>query len=118
MMEFQTLFCERFGCASSEYQQRAFRACLYWHAKPFASVLRKLNPDFFKEDFEFIRYLGQTNGGREARANAADFRDGARRSFLRNTLRIRVSGRKAARLAQKLFADARQKPPTGCQPMP
>jgi hypothetical protein len=116
--EFQLLFCERFGCVLGEYQARAFRQCLYWHAKPLAPVLLKLNPNFFAEDFKFIRYLGEASGVREARANAADFRDGARRSFLRNTLRIRVSGRKAARLAQKLFADARQKPQTGCQPMP
>jgi hypothetical protein len=107
--DFQLLFCERFGCPASEYQERAFRECLYWHAKPLAPVLRKLNPDFFREDFEFIRYLGQTNGGREARANAADFHEGTKRSFLRNTLKLRVSGRKATRLAQKLFLETRRR---------
>jgi len=107
--EFQILFCQRFGCPLGEYQERAFRQCLYWHAKPLAPVLRKLNPNFFAEDFKFIRYLGDANGMREARANAADFRDGVKRSFLRNTMKIRVSGRKATRLAETLFLEARRR---------
>src|SRR5262245_37569598 len=108
MPEFQTLFCERFRCPLSEYQEKAFWECLYWHARLFAPVLRRLKPDFFTPDFDFIRYLGNASGFREARANAADFRDGARRNFLRNALKIRVSGRKAARLAQRLFSEAPQ----------
>jgi len=64
-------------------------------------LLRKLKPDFFAEDFKFIRYLGEAIGSREVKASAADFQDAnfARRTFLRTSLRIRVSGRKAARLA-------------------
>jgi hypothetical protein len=106
--EFQLLFCERFGCPICEYQERAFRQCLYWHAKPLAAILRRLNPDFFAEDFKFIRYLGEADEVREASANVADFRDGTKRTFLRNTMKIRVSGRKATRLAQQLFSDARR----------
>ena len=107
--QFQSLFCERFGCPPSEYEERAFKQCLYSHAKLLAPVPRKLKPDFFAADFKFIRYLGEVSGSCEAKANAADFQDAnfAGRSFWRTTLRIRVSGRKAARLARRLFSETR-----------
>lgn len=109
MQQFQALFCEQFGCLPSEYEERAFRHCLYAHARFLAPSLRGLNPDFFSQDFAFIRYLGEATGMREARAQAADFQDAnrAKPSFLRTGLRIRVSGRKAGRLAQRLFVRGR-----------
>ena len=108
--EFKVLFCDRFGCPHSEFENRAFKELLYWHAKPLASMIRRFNPGFFDEDFRFIQYLGDASGLREAKANAADFKDSnaARRSFWRTGLRIRVSGMKATKLAHRLFArDAR-----------
>ena len=107
VQQFQYLFCERFHCPRSEFEERAFRECLYSHAKLVAPVLRKLKPDFFAEDFRFIRYLGEATDSREMKACAADFQDAnfARRSFLRTTLRIRVSGRKAARFAKRLISE-------------
>ena len=104
--EFKVLFCERFDCPPSEFENRAFRELLYCHAKPLAPVIHKLNPEFFDEDFKFIQYLGDASGLREAKANAADFKDAnaARRSFWRTGLKIRVSGMKATKLAHRLFA--------------
>ena len=63
-------------------------------------------PDFFKEDFKFIRYWGASTGVRETNADLMNFRDAnlGRPSFWRTTLKIRVSGRKASRLAQQVFA--------------
>lgn len=104
------MFCHRFNCPASEYEEMAFRACLYWHARPLAPVLRRMKPDFFAEDFRFIRYLGEATSVREAKANAADFRDTnlARPSFWRSRLKIRVSGRKATGLAYELFSGAQR----------
>src|SRR5258708_1194938 len=104
--DFKALFCEHFGCPPSEFENRAFRELLYWHAKALAPVVRKLKPEFFTEDFRFIQYLGETSRLREAKANAADFKEAnaARRSFWRTGLRIRVSGMKATKLAHRLFA--------------
>jgi hypothetical protein len=104
----QELFCERLSCSSKEYENRAFRVLLYGHAKFIAPALRRLRPDFFDEDFRFIRDLGAASDLREANASAADFQDrnGARRSFCRSRLRIRVSGLKAIHLAHELFEQA------------
>jgi hypothetical protein len=69
-------------------------------------VVQKLNPDFFAEDFNFIRHLSVATNWREAREDVIDFREAhaSRRSFLRTGLKIRVSGRKASKLVQQLFA--------------
>ena len=71
--ELRVLFCQRFGCPPSEYEERAFRECLYWHAKFLAPLLRRVKPEFFSEDFKFIRYLGAATNVREVKADAADF---------------------------------------------
>ena len=103
---FQELFCRRFDCPPSEYEERAFRECLYAHARLLAPLLRKMNAELFKPDLSFLHYLGEATDLREVRANLADFRDtnSRRGGFWRKGLRIRVSGRKAGRLARELFA--------------
>jgi len=84
-----------------------FRRCLYWHAWLLAPLLRRLNPDFFTEDLRFIRYLGTSTGLREVSLDLMSFRDAnlGRRNFWRTALKLRVSGRKAGKLAEKLFAE-------------
>ena len=103
---FQFLVCQRFHCPSSEYEARAFRKCLYWHARLLAPVVRRLNPDFFTEDFKFIRYLGASTDLREAGVDLMNFRNAnlGKPSFWRTTRKIRVSGRKASCLARRLLA--------------
>jgi hypothetical protein len=75
-----------------------------------AAGFRTMKPEFFAGDLKFIINLGAVTGLREASAEARDFQDAnrARPSFLRTGLRIRVSGRKATRLAQVLFSEARR----------
>ncbi len=106
---FKCLFCERFHCADSDYEERAFTECLYLHAELVSHVVRKLRPDFFAPDFKFIRHLGMATGTEEAASDALDFQDAnkGKRSFLRTGLRIRVSGRKGFALAQRLFWENR-----------
>ena len=104
--QFRELFCERFNCPISEYRDRAFRKLLYWQARPFAGILRLLVPNFFFEDFKFIESLGNAMDQREARADAANFHDANSyaKGVLRGSLKFRVSGRRAMRLARGLFA--------------
>jgi hypothetical protein len=108
--EFKSLFCDRFKCSTPEFEERVFRLCLPWYARLLAPVVRKANPDFFAEDFRFIRYLGAATSGREANSEMLGFQDVNRtkRSLFRTALRIRVSGRKAVGLSQQLFAGARR----------
>ncbi len=106
--QFKVLFCERFGYPLPEYEERAFRRLLYGHAKPFAWLLRLLSPNFFLEDFKFVAALGAAVDSKEARADAANFHDVNKyaKGVLRTSLNLRVSGRKALRLAHEIFGAA------------
>ena len=108
--QFQSLFSQRFRCSPSAYELRAFRKCLYWHAKLLAPVLRRLNPDFFAHDFRFIRHLGESTSLQEVTVDLLSFRNVnvGRPSFWRTGFRLRVSGRKASRLAHELFRAERE----------
>ena len=108
--EFRSLFCQRFHCPAAEYEKRAFLKCLPWHARFIAPVLHTLNPACFELDFRFIRDLGATTGWRDVNFEVASFQDvnRARRSLLRTGLRIRVSGRRAAQLAERIFPTTRR----------
>jgi hypothetical protein len=109
-LPFKSLFCEKFGCPPAAYEERAFRKCLYWHARFLAPVIRTISPDFFFEDFKFIRYLGDSLGVRDATVDIRNFSDVNRRNleFLRTDLKIRVSGQKANRLVHQLFQRAQE----------
>jgi len=109
-LPFKTLFCERFKCPPEEFDERAFRMVLYWHARVLAPVLRIISPNFFLEDFNFIRYLGESLDVRQAKVDVLDFKDLDRKHWrlLHSGLRIRVSHRKARRLAFQLFGQAGQ----------
>jgi len=102
---FERLFCERFGCLSTQYENRVFRELLYGRAKIVAPVLRGLKSNCFAEDLKFIRYLGQATDLQEANACIADFQDSnnVSRNFWRSRVKIRMSGRKATELARQLF---------------
>jgi len=103
--QFQVLFCQKFKCALSDYEKRVFRQLLFRRAKLLAPVICKLRRELFAADFKFIRALGEASDLREAKAAAGDFQSMniARKSFLRMTLKLRVSGAKATTLAQQLF---------------
>ena len=110
---FRSLFCERFDCAPSEYEDRALTKCLYWHARFLAPLIRMLSPDFFRIDLKFIRYLGESTGMREALEDRGNLRHANRSNpgFFRTTCRIRVSGSRATRLAETLFEHDRERSP-------
>src|SRR5258708_38368380 len=63
--QFQILFCDRFECPPSEYEERALRELLYSHARLVVPIIRKMRPDFFNQDFKFIRYLGTADDFQE-----------------------------------------------------
>ena len=104
----QDLFCQRFRCSEQDYEERAFRLCLYWHARWLVPALRVINPGLFESDYKFIRYLGAATDWQEAKTDVNNFYvlNEGKPSFLREAFRLRVSGRKATKLARQLLAEA------------
>ena len=70
--------------------------CLYPHARPLASILRRLVPGYFVKDNQVIKYVGLATDANDVRTEVATFQetDHSRWRFLRRTLRLRVSGRR------------------------
>lgn len=103
--DLKSLFCERFNCPPSEYEKRALRKCLYLHARMIAPLLRWLNPGCFERDLVFIAYFGRAKNWQEVTAEVAalHYQDRTKPRFARNALRLRISGRKAGKLAAKFF---------------
>ena len=104
--DFKSLFCEYGGCAPEDYDERAFRACLYWHARMLAPLIRVVSPKYFERDLALIRYLAAAPGRRHAMNELAAYMEAndSKGGFVRKFLRIRISARTASILIGSLFA--------------
>lgn len=107
-LPFKSLFCDKFGCPPADYDERAFRKCLYWHARLIAPLLRVIKPGFFREEFKLIEYLGEAVGVREATADLMEYSllNRGRGRFLQTAFKLRISGRKASRVVFQIFQEA------------
>jgi hypothetical protein len=103
--DLRSVFCERFKCPPSEFEKRAFRKCLYFPAKLTAPLLRWLDPDWFERDLVLIRHLGDAKNWQQVMAelDAFHYREHLQPRYARNVLHLRVSARKANKLAFGLF---------------
>ena len=104
--DFKSLFCQHYGCSPEEFEERAFRACLYSHARLLAPLIRAVSSKYFERDFALIQYLATAPGRRHAMNELAAFMEAneSKGGLLRKTLRIRVSARKTTNLLGQLFA--------------
>ena len=98
---FRTVFCERTHCDDLSFEQALFWRGLYRHAIPFAFVIRFVAPRFFRDDLDFIRFLGVDATMEEIREDIDRFEYGnrVRRHWLRTGLRIHLDSARIERLA-------------------
>jgi len=103
--DLRSVFCEKFKCSEAEFEKRAFRKCLYFPAKLTAPLLRLFEPNWFERDLLLIRHLGNAKTWQQVMAelDAYHFREHLKRSYARTVLHLRVSARKANKLASELF---------------
>ena len=100
------LVCSEFKWREADYEGEVFRVCLYPHARLLARVLRKMSPHLFDDDLRLIRHVSDSVSSRDIDMELTYFQDELKRSrnVLRKHLKMRVSGRKLARLASHAFA--------------
>jgi hypothetical protein len=105
--DFRTLFCKRYQCQPSEFEEQAFRMCLYWRARILAPFITAIRPRYFERDLLLIRYLAKAPGRRDAQNELAAHIEAndARGGFARKMLRIRISARKVNSLLWRLFEE-------------
>ena len=91
-------------CDNSAYLRRVFWRALPRVALPLAGFVWLLRREFFERDMALIRELGQTRDATEFYILIEQFRDETIRTggWLRNSLRLRVSGRRLRRLRWEL----------------
>jgi hypothetical protein len=82
-----------------------FRELLYPHVRWLALVLRPLRPGLFRQGFLFLHHFGEAQGMLEALAEVRAYSHeyASHHGRLRRALKFRVSGRRAVRLAGRLF---------------
>ena len=104
-MTFREACCQHFKWESKVFEEMIFRRCLYLHARPFGWLLRCFNRSFFQSDLEAITSLGEATGVRELMSEMGAYRYDyqLRKSFIRNKLRIRISGERIVRLGAQVF---------------
>lgn len=91
-------------CDEPAYLRRVFWRALPRESLPVAACVWLVRHEFFHRDFALIRELGQTRDATEFYILIEQFRDETIRSggWLRNTFRLRVSGRRLRRLRWEL----------------
>jgi hypothetical protein len=104
--DLRTAFCAQTRCAASAFERTFFWRGLYRHAVPLAFCLRILAPRFFREDEEFIRWIGRDGSLTEVEADIERFRysNRVRPHWLRTGLRIHLDPVRIWAWAQRCLA--------------
>jgi hypothetical protein len=103
-VEFRQLFSEKWGVDAKEFECRLFRKCLFRHALPFAALIERVDPDFFKEDYEMLRDVASARTTEEVICELNRFfgRNARDRSFWRPNFYLRISGKRVLQIYRSL----------------
>ena len=107
-MEFRQLFSQKSGTAAEHFERKLFYKCLFRHALPFAWVLERLSPNFFREDFEMLRDVATARNTDEVICELNRFygRNARDKSFLRPLFYLRISGKRVLRIYRSLTRES------------
>jgi hypothetical protein len=106
--DFATRFCRRNQIPVSSYRSALLARSLYPAARWLRPLLAVLNRDHYSADLELVDNLGHLTRGRDFLNEAHEFNHHpANRSFLRASLRLRVSVRRI----QDIFYDTMETGP-------
>jgi len=102
---FRELFCEKVGCPPERFEEEVFWRTLHLHSIPLAKVIFQRNPEFFKEDFDFIREVGTVRdpGTFTNELNRFHGRNVREKNFLRRSASIRVSAKRLIALKNRVL---------------
>ena len=110
---FRELYCERCRIDAKDFEPHLFLRALY----PSARLLHRLLSEesrrrYFELDREFVRAVGLLRSRRAFRDESSYFaRDPANGGFLRQVLRLRVSGHRMGALVDEIMAESHSRPP-------
>ena len=107
-VEFRQLFSEVSGIGAEQFERKLFSHCLFRHALPFAWLLQKWEPSFFREDFEMLRDIATARNTEEVISELNRFygRNARDKGILRTAFYLRVSVKRVLRFYRKLSRNA------------
>jgi hypothetical protein len=112
MRTFAELFCERYHVAPANFSRAMFWRCLHRRGLPLAPFIFIVNRKYFAADYELIASVGRLTSGARLNDELDDFRSHPRnRGFVRNRLRIRVSGARLCRVFHRVLPHVKSSPP-------
>lgn len=99
-------FAERKGVAPAVAREKLFAATIPGWRRPMVRLIGLLVPDAFRLDRSFVEDAGRGRSLREVEHAIEIFRyrSQGEKSWVRNQLGFRASGRRVVELAAKLFA--------------
>lgn len=101
---FKAIYCERFSVPAARFDESLFWRAIRWYALPVVLVVKIVNVNYFRPDYEFIRSVGSCEIMADVRAEVAAFRwECGISSPLRRHLRLRISTSRVAKLAKRLL---------------
>ncbi|MFY8217012.1 MAG: hypothetical protein ACOVMP_10490 [Chthoniobacterales bacterium] len=105
---FKAIYCERYSVPAARFDESLFWRAIRWYALPLVFVVKIVNANYFRPDYEFIRAVGSCEIMDDVRAEVAAFRwECGISSPLRRRLRLRVSTSRIAKLAKRLLRSDR-----------
>lgn len=112
MPTFQELYCAKNHCSPEQFHRRVFSHCLYPHARPIAPVIRFFSYDFFAADRTLLVSVAEAVSMKRVREEVRDyFWDSNNRGWMREALRIRMSGQRLKDLAREYLPESSSVPP-------
>jgi len=101
---FAERFCKQYGIPPERYVEEMLNRSLYPQARWFAWLVNFVYSDYFYVDRELIRDLGLLNRVEAMQRQFDEFHyQPVNRRFLRRQLRLRVSERRAVRIAREVM---------------
>lgn len=112
MRTFLDLYCEKNNCSPEQFHRRVFRHCLYPHARPLAPLIHLFNFEFFAADRTLLLSVANAVTMKRVREEVRDyFWDSNNRGWLRESLRIRMSGQRLRSLAREYLPESNSAAP-------
>ena len=106
-VNFRDACCRYFDCERDEWESYVFRECLYGHARLLWWLFRWMNPSAVESDYEFLRFIGGSTESKSIMNEAAGYHyeNRMRRGYLRNKLKMRLSGERLIQLSIEVFGE-------------
>ncbi len=107
---FKSAFCECFACPPEAFQERLLNWCLDHDLRPVAWAVRRVSPNYFRADLEYLQRVGETNTWVDfwVLANRIRQEPDLNAGFFRKNCHLRISGERLIKAYEKITEHRRQ----------